>query len=48
MVGGVTQLKYHLAKLLGHDVIPFTVSSVEIVQKALEPIAQKKKQKDSC
>ena len=41
MAGGVTRLKYHLARLPGHDVIPCTVSSAEIVQKALEAIAEK-------
>ena len=43
MVGGVTQLKYHLARFLRHDVIPFTVSSAEIIQKSLEAIVEKDK-----
>ena len=41
MARGVTRLKYHLARLPGHDVIPCTISSAEIVQKSLEEIAEK-------
>ena len=33
MTGGVTRLKYHLARLSGHDVGVCTVSSPELIQK---------------
>lgn len=40
MLGGVTRLKYHLARLSAHDadVMPCMVSSAEVIQKALEAI----------
>ena len=41
MTGGVTRLKYHLARLNGHDVGICTVSSPELVRKALEAIDEK-------
>eukprot|EP00253_Pinus_taeda_P022485 PITA_22485 len=41
MTGGVTRLKYHLARLNGHDVGICTVSSPKLIQKALEAIDEK-------
>ena len=41
MSGGVTRLKYHLAGLPEHDVMPCTVSSAEVIRKALEAIDEK-------
>eukprot|EP00253_Pinus_taeda_P014474 PITA_14474 len=48
MTGGITRLKYHLAKLPGHDVGLCTVSSAELVQKALEAIEEKDKKKEEA
>eukprot|EP00253_Pinus_taeda_P004192 PITA_04192 len=45
MTGGVTRLKYHLARLSGHDVGICTVSSSELIQKALEAIDEKDRKK---
>eukprot|EP00253_Pinus_taeda_P006848 PITA_06848 len=46
MIGGVTRLKYHLARLTGHDVGICTVSSPELIQKALEAIDEKDRKKE--
>jgi len=46
MTGGVTRLKYHLARLTGHDVGICTVSSTELIQKALEAIDKKDRKKE--
>eukprot|EP00253_Pinus_taeda_P002247 PITA_02247 len=48
MTGGVTRLKYHLAKLPGHDVGLCTVSSAELVRKALEAIEEKDRKKEEA
>ena len=48
MTGGVTRLKYHLARLSGHDVGVCTVSSPELIQKALEAIEEKDKKKEEA
>lgn len=41
MSGGVTRLKFHLARLPKHDVMPCMVSSTKVIQKALEAIDEK-------
>ena len=41
MARGVMRLKYHLVRLPEHDVMPCTISSVEVIQKALEAIDEK-------
>ena len=46
MTGGITRLKYHLARLSGHDVGICTVSSLELIQKALEAIDEKDRKKE--
>eukprot|EP00253_Pinus_taeda_P004403 PITA_04403 len=46
MRGGVTRLKYHLARLTGHDVGICTVSSPELIQKSLEAIDEKHRKKE--
>eukprot|EP00253_Pinus_taeda_P033933 PITA_33933 len=48
MTCGVTQLKYHLARLSGHDVGICTVSSPELIQKALEAIDEKYRKKEEA
>jgi len=48
MTSGITQLKYHLARLSGHDVGFCTVSSPELIQKALEAIDEKDKKKEEA
>ena len=47
MSGGVTGLKYHLARLPTHDadVMPCMVSSAEVIQKALEAIVEQDRKK---
>ena len=48
MSGGVTRLKYHLAKLSAYDapdVMPCMVSSAEVIQKAREAIAEQDRKK---
>ena len=47
MSGGVTRLKYHLARLSAHDadVMPCMVSNAEVIQKALEAIAKQDRKK---
>jgi len=47
MLGGVTRLKYHLARLPAHDkdVMPCMVSSAKVIQKALEAIAEQDRKK---
>ena len=47
MTGGVTRLKYHLARLSGHDVGVCTFSSPELIQKALEAIEEKDKKEEA-
>ena len=44
-IGGVTRLKYHLARLTRHDVGICTVSSPELIQKSLEAIDEKDRKK---
>eukprot|EP00253_Pinus_taeda_P009492 PITA_09492 len=46
MTGGVTRLKYHLARITGHDVGICTVFSSELIQKALEAIDEKDRKKE--
>eukprot|EP00253_Pinus_taeda_P002149 PITA_02149 len=46
MIGGVTPLKYHLARLSGHNVGICTVSSPKLIQKALEAIDEKNRKKE--
>ena len=46
MTGGVTRLKYHLARLPGHDVGICRVSSPELIRKALEAIEEKDRKKE--
>ena len=48
MTGGVTRLKYHLARLLGHDVGICKVSSPELIRKALEAIEEKDRKKEEA
>eukprot|EP00253_Pinus_taeda_P007353 PITA_07353 len=48
MTGGITRLKYHLARLSGHDVGVCTVSSPEVIQKALEAIDENDKKKEEA
>eukprot|EP00253_Pinus_taeda_P021780 PITA_21780 len=48
MTGGVTRLKYHLTRLIGHDVGICTVSSPELIQKALEAIDEKDRKKEEA
>ena len=48
MSGGITRLKYHLAKLSAYDapdVMPCMVSSAEVIQKAREAIAEQDRKK---
>ena len=47
MSGGITRLKYHLAKLSAYDayVMPCMVSSAEVIQKACEAIAEQDRKK---
>jgi len=47
MSGGFRRLKYHLARLPAHDadVMPCMVSSAEVIQKALEAIAEQDRKK---
>jgi len=45
MTGGVTRLKYHLARLTGHDVGICAVSSVELIQKVFEASDEKDRKK---
>eukprot|EP00253_Pinus_taeda_P035915 PITA_35915 len=46
MTRGVTQLKYHLARVTRHDVGICTISSPELIQKALEAIDEKDRKKE--
>eukprot|EP00253_Pinus_taeda_P014538 PITA_14538 len=46
IIGEVTQLKYHVARLTGHDVGICTVSSSKLIQKALEAIDAKDRKKE--
>jgi len=48
-LGGITRLKYHLAKLSAYDadVMPCMVSSAEAIQKAREAIAEQDRKKDA-
>ena len=48
MTGGVTRLKYHLARLPGHDVGICRVSSPELIRKALEAIEEKDRKKEEA
>eukprot|EP00253_Pinus_taeda_P004556 PITA_04556 len=48
VTGGITRLKYHLARLSGHDVGVCTVFSPELIQKALEGIDEKDKKKEEA
>ena len=48
MTGGVTRLKYHMARLTGHDVRICIVSSPELIQKALEAIDEKDRKKEEA
>ena len=48
MTGGITRLKYHLARFSGHDVGLCTVSSPELIQKALEAIEEKDRKKEEA
>eukprot|EP00253_Pinus_taeda_P011616 PITA_11616 len=48
MTGGITRLKFHLARLSGHDVGVCTVSSPELIQKSLEAIEEKDKKKEEA
>lgn len=41
-------MKYHLARLLGHDVGLCTVSSLELIQEALEAIDEKDRKKEEA
>ena len=43
MSGDVMRLKYHLARLPAHDVMPCMVSSAEVIQKALKAIVEQDK-----
>eukprot|EP00253_Pinus_taeda_P015582 PITA_15582 len=48
LTGGVTRLKYHLARLSGHDVGVCTISSPELIQKSLEAIDEKDRKKEEA
>jgi hypothetical protein len=46
MIGGVYMLKYHLAKILGHDVGPCSNVSIEIMRVSHDSINTKERKKE--
>eukprot|EP00253_Pinus_taeda_P017244 PITA_17244 len=47
MTSGVTGLKYHLARLSGHDVGICTISSLKLIQKSLKVIDEKDRKEEA-
>ena len=48
MTGGVYMLKYHLTKILGHDVGPCSNVSIEIMRVSHDSINTKEKKKEEA